>query len=206
MRVRSISLALAAGVACSLAGCDRLRTAIEPDGEEEREREEREEREREGEKGEEGEHGTEEEREHQDHLWRVGLVLIGEGTVQTNIEGIPEMWMDCTRDAKGQSGECGPKLLRWKEVQPPLLDAHGAKGWKFVRWESRTRRWSGGIAPTAKVIAPGNRLYLNGMGNRDTGACEILTAHFEKQADPTFQDYEVANVPNAPAPTPASTP
>jgi len=157
------------------AGCAKLRKAInEKDESEEKEKEERE--------------LSEEERENQEHLWRVQLTLVGEGVVRTNIEGIPAIAVDCKRDAEGQSGECGPKLLRWKEARPPLLTAHGAPGWKFIQWKTSTRKADGSIVPTNKVLEPGLRLYLNGMGTKDAGDCELLTAVFERQADPGYLD------------------
>lgn len=167
-------LALCLALASQEVGCARLRKAIEKDEVEEKE----------------GHELSEEERENQEHLWRVKLTLVGQGVVRTNIEGIPEMSLRCTRDEKAQSGECGPKLLRWKEGQPPLLTARGAKGWKFVRWTTSTLRPNGSIVPTEKVIEPGLRLYLNGMGTRDTGESELLTAYFEQQTDPGFEDTD----------------
>lgn len=165
-------------LALLLAGCDRLRRAIEPDPPDAKVEEKKEERE------------SEEERENREHFWRVELTLVGQGVVRTNLEGIKAIWVECTRDEKGQSGECGPKLLRWREGQPPLLTARGAKGWKFVRWESKTRKSDGKIVPTAKKFEPAQRLYFNAMGVDDNGDSELLTAYFEKQNDPAFEDVD----------------
>jgi hypothetical protein len=193
----SVLLACSFAIATLSSACDELREAIEPEGrerereeeEKEREREKEEEREREKE-GEHGESRSEEERENARHMWRVSIRIVGEGVVKTNLEGIPEISIACVRDDKGQSGECGPKLLQFTEAQPPLLTARGAKGWKFVRWETRTLKPTGAIVSGEKSIAPGQRVYFNAMGVSDKGECELLTAHFERQPDPAFDDTD----------------
>ncbi|GAC1546660.1 MAG: hypothetical protein NVS3B10_10630 [Polyangiales bacterium] len=132
-----------------------------------------------------------------DQLWRVGVTLVGFGRVAT-APGSPEpQTLDCARDAAGQHGECGPKLLRYRQMTPALLTARGAVGWKFARWETRLRLPDGKIVRGRKIPEPFNRVYIDGFPAGDTGETELLTAIFERQASSAFVDGS----PAGPAPS-----
>src|SRR5579859_3202212 len=74
----------------------------------------------------------EEERERErDHYWRAKLTIRGQGTAKTFIPGF-----DCSSDGAHQSGDCGPKLIKFKELRPATLKAIPAPGWRFDHWES----------------------------------------------------------------------
>ena len=132
-----------------------------------------------------------------DQLWRVGVTLVGFGRVATAPASPEAQSIDCARDTKGQHGECGPKLLRYRQMTPALLTARGAVGWKFVRWETRLRLPDGKIVPGRKIPEPFNRVYIDGFPAGDTGETELLTAIFERQASSAFLD----GPPAGPAPS-----
>ena len=89
---------------------------------------------------------------------------------------------DCRSDGTTQTGKCGPTLLRFKELQPPLLTAIGAPGWRFDHWESMIRTADGKEAPRQGRM-PDARVYLNGFGYSDTGALDTVTAVFVAAPD-----------------------
>lgn len=119
-----------------------------------------------------------EERDQQrDHFWRAQLVITGHGQVKTVVDAF-----DCTSDEAGQRGECGPKLVRFKELAPPLMEARPAPGWRFVRWDALIRTPDGGSRPRVGPT-PDGRMYLDGFGYSDTGELETVTAVFAPDAD-----------------------
>lgn len=119
-----------------------------------------------------------EERERaRDHLWRVAIAIEGAGRVKSVVPAF-----DCASDGGGVQGECGPKLVRFAELAPPLLEAIAAPGSRFVRWESRIREPDGAVAPRRGPM-PDGRFYLNGFGFDDTGELETVTAVFTPDAD-----------------------
>jgi hypothetical protein len=107
-----------------------------------------------------------------DNFWRVHVVIVGRGRVTTAISAF-----DCRSDGLVQSGECGPKLVRFHELRPPLLVAAGSDGWVFDHWESVVRRPDGTTRPRILPLPDGPR-YLNGFGYEDTGELETVTAVF----------------------------
>jgi len=119
-----------------------------------------------------------EEREQQrDHFWRAQIVIAGHGQVKTVVEAF-----DCTSDGSGQRGECGPKLVRFKELAPPLMEARPAPGWRFARWDAVIRTPDGGSRARVGPM-PDGRMYLDGFGYSDTGELETVTAVFAPEAD-----------------------
>jgi len=119
----------------------------------------------------------EEERDmERDHYWRAQIVISGQGSVKTVVSAF-----DCIADGAGQRGECGPKLLTFKELRPPLMEAHPAPGWRLDHWESQIREPDGATAPR-KGPMPDDRFYLNGFGYQDTGQLETVTAVFVPEA------------------------
>src|SRR6202035_399581 len=81
-----------------------------------------------------------EEREAQrDLFWRAQIVIVGHGRVKSVVDAF-----DCGADGSSQSGECGPKLVRFKELAPPLMEARPAPGWRFARWDAIIRTPDGG--------------------------------------------------------------
>jgi hypothetical protein len=141
---------------CALASC-RRRTPSEPPVEREDDRAERVE---------------EEEDDQRDLYWRARIVIVGRGTVSTASGRFA-----CTSDGTTQSGTCGPTLVRFKELDPPLLQAREVPGWRFDHWES-TIRERDGSASTRTIRAPSSRMYMNGFGYADTGQLETVTAVF----------------------------
>ena len=107
-----------------------------------------------------------------DNVWRVQVSIVGKGAVKTR--GAP---VDCASDGATQKGRCGPELLRFKELSPPLLEAMPAPGWRLDRWESRLREPDGASTPRQGRM-PDGRFYLNGFGYEDTGELETVTAVF----------------------------
>jgi hypothetical protein len=106
------------------------------------------------------------------NYWRVQVAIEGQGSVVA-VGGA----LDCRSDGAHQSGECGPKLLTFDELQPPLLRGTGARGWKLARWESQLRQ-ANGQRTARQGPMPDGRWYLNGLGYSDTGALETVTAVF----------------------------
>jgi hypothetical protein len=117
-----------------------------------------------------------EEREEQDkdrdNFWRAQIVIVGQGTVKTF-----GRTFDCTSDGKKQSGTCGPTLIKFKELQPPLMRATGAAGWRFDHWESSIRERNGSSSPRTGPM-PDGEMYMNGFGYADNGALETVKAVF----------------------------
>ena len=113
--------------------------------------------------------------EARDHFWRAQIRIVGHGTVKTRIPAF-----DCTSDGKKTTGRCGPKLMTFKELKPPLMEAEPAAGWKLDHWESMIRAADGSTAPR-KGRMPDGRVYLNGFGYEDTGALETVTAVFVEE-------------------------
>lgn len=109
---------------------------------------------------------------HRLNYWRVQVKLVGQGSVAT-VGGA----LDCSSDPTHEAHACGPKLFAFEELQPPLLRATGARGWKLARWESQTRQPDGRLTPRVGPM-PDGRWYLDGFGYRDTGALETVTAVF----------------------------
>jgi len=114
----------------------------------------------------------EEEDMERDHYWRLQITIVGQGTVKSVVDAF-----DCTSDGAGRRGECGPKLITFKELRPPLLEEHAAPGYRFDHWESLIRAPDGATAPR-KGPMPDGRFYLNGFGYKDTGELEMVTAMF----------------------------
>jgi hypothetical protein len=120
----------------------------------------------------------EEEREQQrDHFWRAQIAIVGKGTVRTFVEAF-----DCRSDGAVQTGDCGPKLVRFKELKPPTMEAIPAPGWKLDHWESSIREPDGSVAPR-KGRMPDGRVYLNGFGYADTGELETVKPIFVPSLD-----------------------
>jgi hypothetical protein len=111
-----------------------------------------------------------------DNLWRARVSIVGRGAVKTR-----EPAFDCTSDGVTQEGRCGPELLRFKELSPPLLEALPAPGWRLDRWESLLREPDGASNPRRGRM-PDGRFYLNGFGYEDTGELETVTAVFVPDA------------------------
>ncbi len=107
-----------------------------------------------------------------DNFWRVRIIIVGRGRVATAIDAF-----DCRSDGAVQSGECGPKLVTFHELRPPLLIATGAPGWAFDHWESIVIRPDGKPRERTMPMPDGPR-YIDGFGYRDTGELETVTAVF----------------------------
>ena len=106
------------------------------------------------------------------NFWRVEVRITGQGTVSGALAGI-----DCTSDGLRTHGTCGPTLLRFDELHPPLLRATGAHGWRFDRWEPTIREHDRSTHARAGRL-PDGPVYLDGFGYSDTGELEDLTAVF----------------------------
>ena len=108
----------------------------------------------------------EDEEDQRDMFWRARITIVGQGSIAT-ANGV----FSCTRDGAAQTGKCGPTLVRFKELDPPLLQARDAPGWRFDHWEStiKDRRM------------PDGRMYMNGFGYADTGQLEGVTAVFVRR-------------------------
>jgi hypothetical protein len=104
----------------------------------------------------------EDEDDQRDIYWRAKIEIVGGGTVAT-----ANGKFDCTSDGTSQRGTCGPTLVRFKELAPPLLQARDAQGWRFDHWES-----------TLRDRMPQGRMYMNAFGYADTGQLETVTAVF----------------------------
>ncbi len=149
----------------SLAGCRSCQHPRRDERAGERPRGEREDDDRETDEGEDRDDAR-------DNFWRVRIVIVGRGRIATAIDAF-----DCRSDGAVQSGECGPKLVRFHELRPPLLIATGAAGWTFDHWESIVIRPDGTTRPRTTPIPDGPR-YVDGFGYADTGELETLTAVF----------------------------
>jgi hypothetical protein len=120
----------------------------------------------------------EEEDRDRDNYWRAQLLIVGQGGVKTAIGAF-----DCTSNGTKQWGECGPKLVTFKEMMPALLRATPATGWRLDHWESMLRQPDGTTSPRKGPI-PDGLLYLNGFGYADTGELDIVKAVFVPVRDP----------------------
>ncbi len=107
-----------------------------------------------------------------EHFWRAQIAIVGSGRVRTFVDAF-----DCSADGGATRGACGPRLLRFKELAPPTMEASPAPGWTFARWESSIRDADGAVAPRPGKM-PDGRVYLNGFGYADTGQLETVTAVF----------------------------
>ena len=114
----------------------------------------------------------EEQEDGRDNLWRAQITIIGSGNVRTE-SGV----FDCTSTGTDLRGRCGPRLLRFKERQPPLMRATPARGWRFERWEAVMWEPNGSTRARSGPM-PDGPLYLNGFGYADTGEIETVTAVF----------------------------
>ena len=124
----------------------------------------------------EDEEEKEERAREREHYWRVGIRIVGSGRVATFVDAF-----DCRSDGTVQSGECGPKLVTFKELRPASLQATPADGWTLDRWTSEIREPDGAMT-TRKGPMPDGRVYLNGFGYADTGELETVTAIFVRAA------------------------
>ena len=107
-----------------------------------------------------------------DNFWRPRIEIVGKGRVTSVVDAF-----DCWSDGATQAGVCGPKLVVFKELSPPLLHAIAAPGWRLDHWASSIRN-ADGTASTRPGPMPDGDLYLNGFGYTDTGAVETVTAVF----------------------------
>ena len=138
---------------CKKSAAERAREAQE--GEEDDDEEEQEERDRD-----------------RDNFWRARIEITGHGSVKTFIQAF-----DCTSDGVTQMGECGPKLVKFKEMQPATMKATAAPGWRFDRWDSQIREPDGSVVGRPGRM-PDGIIYLNGFGYTDTGELETVKAIF----------------------------
>ncbi len=104
----------------------------------------------------------EDEEDQRDLFWRARITIVGHGSVATANGAF-----SCTSDGTAQTGTCGPKLVRFRELDPPLLQARDAPGWRFDHWSS-----------TLRDHLPDGRMYMNAFGYTDTGQLETVTAVF----------------------------
>jgi hypothetical protein len=112
-----------------------------------------------------------------DHYWRAQITIVGQGTVKTSVDAF-----DCASDGRVQHGTCGPKLVVFKELAPPTMQAIAAPGWRFDHWDALIRE-PDGAAHGRPGPMPDGRVYLDGFGYRDTGQLETVTAVFVSDAD-----------------------
>jgi hypothetical protein len=113
------------------------------------------------------------------NFWRARIAVVGAGAVTA-----PTGDFACRSDGAGQTGACGPKLLLFDELAPPIMHATGAPGWRFDHWQSSLR----------KGAMPDGRFYINGFGYVDTGELEVVTAVFVRAsgADDVTEDARLA--------------
>ena len=107
-----------------------------------------------------------------DNFWRAQIAITGRGRVKTYIDAF-----DCSSDGTAQRGECGPKLVRFKELAPPTMQALPAPGWRFDHWDASIRDPDGGVHGRAGRM-PDGPVYIDGFGYEDTGQLETVTAVF----------------------------
>jgi hypothetical protein len=118
----------------------------------------------------------EDEASDRDNYWRAQIAIAGHGAVRTIVDAF-----DCMQNGSGSpTGECGPKLVRFNELRPPLMRAIAASGWRFDHWES-TIREPDGTSHARTGPMPDGDVYINGFGYRDTGELETVTAIFVAQ-------------------------
>jgi hypothetical protein len=114
----------------------------------------------------------EEVEQHQLNFWRVKIEIVGRGMVYSVIGGL-----SCMSNGEHQGGSCGPKLLQFEELSPPLLHATAGPGWRFDHWES-TIRSADGATRARPPPMPDGAYYLDGFGYSDTHETETVTAVF----------------------------
>ena len=107
-----------------------------------------------------------------DNFWRAKVLIMGDGTVST-----VDSSFDCRGDGAHQTGSCGPALMKFNELRPPLMRAFAAPDWRFDHWES-TIVEPNGTTHSRTGPMPDGDLYLNGFGYVDTGELEHVTAVF----------------------------
>jgi hypothetical protein len=108
-----------------------------------------------------------------DNYWRAQIAIVGRGAVKTTVEAF-----DCMRDSRDPPrGECGPKLVRFKELSPPLMRAIAARGSSFHHWEAIVHEPDGTTRARIGPL-PDGPVYIDGFGYRDTGELETVTAVF----------------------------
>jgi hypothetical protein len=107
-----------------------------------------------------------------DHFWRAQITIVGQGTVKTYVDAF-----DCTSDGKVQRGTCGPKLVVFKELAPPTMQAIAPPGWRFDHWDALIREPDGSTHGRTGPM-PDGHVYLDGFGYQDTGQLETVTAVF----------------------------
>jgi hypothetical protein len=112
-----------------------------------------------------------------DNFWRARIAISGRGEVKTFVDAF-----DCTSDGAGQRGECGPKLVRFKELVPPTMEARPAAGWRFDHWEASILEPDGSTHGRPGQM-PDGKVYIDGFGYEDTGQLETVTAVFVLVAD-----------------------
>ena len=112
-----------------------------------------------------------------DNFWRARIAISGRGQVKTFVDAF-----DCTSDDSGQHGDCGPKLVRFKELAPPTMEARPGPGWRFDHWDSSIREQDGSTHGRPGRM-PDGRVYINGFGFADTGQLETVTAVFVPVGD-----------------------
>jgi len=112
-----------------------------------------------------------------DNFWRAEIAIRGAGRVKSFVDAF-----DCTSEGAGAHGQCGPRLVLFKELAPPTMEARPAPGWRFDHWESSIREADGGTHGRPGRM-PDGTVYINGMGFSDTGQSETVTAVFVPAAD-----------------------
>jgi hypothetical protein len=114
--------------------------------------------------------------EARESFWRASVVIVGSGRVTTAVKSF-----DCVSNGEHQSGQCGPSLVRFAELSPPLLLAEPAAHWHFSHWESVLHEPDGTTRSRSMAWIDGP-LYMNAFGYRDTGELETVTAVFVRDA------------------------
>ena len=112
-----------------------------------------------------------------DNFWRARVVIVGRGRVKTFVAAF-----DCASEGAGEHGDCGPKLVRFKELAPPTMEAQPATGWRFDHWDAQIRDADGKVHGRAGKM-PDGRVYIDGFGFEDTGQLETVTAVFVEAID-----------------------
>lgn len=112
-----------------------------------------------------------------DHFWRAQITIVGRGEVKTYVDAF-----DCASDGTVQRGTCGPKLVVFKELAPPTMQAIPAPGWRFDHWDALIREPDGATRGRSGPM-PDGKVYLDGFGYRDTGQLETVTAVFVVDTD-----------------------
>jgi hypothetical protein len=122
--------------------------------------------------GEDDEEKEEEAERHRLNYWRVEVAIVGRGIVQSSVGHVA-----CVSNGDRRSGDCGPELFAFEELEPPLLHARAALGWRLARWESSIRALDGTVRSRPPPMPDGD-YYINGFGYTDTHELETVTAVF----------------------------